>query len=83
MKQETDIYSVISYRSKIHYRTVFMSIPVREPIIIFKDDQGCKKLMSGFGAVRSKHIVVCYHHMKNLEKKIIEVQHYLAKEQQS
>lgn len=51
-----------------------MKIPIKEPITMFEDNQGCIKLISGSGSARSKHIDVCYHQMRDLlEKKIIDV----------
>lgn len=58
-----------------------MGIPLREPITMYEDNQGCIKLISGSGSARSKHIDVCYHQIRDLlEKGLIKVYYCLSEE---
>lgn len=53
-----------------------MQIPVSKPTVVYEDNQGCIRLISGRSGARTKHIDVSYHQIRDLlERKVIDVQY--------
>lgn len=72
------IAALFASRALLWLRQLFtdMNISVKEPTVMFEDNQGCITLISGRSGARSKHIDVCYHHIQDLQnKKIIDVRY--------
>uniref|UniRef100_A0A5S6QJM5 Reverse transcriptase Ty1/copia-type domain-containing protein n=1 Tax=Trichuris muris TaxID=70415 RepID=A0A5S6QJM5_TRIMR len=54
-----------------------LGIPANGPTMIFKDNQACIKMAdSNWSGARTKHIDVCYHHLRDLrEQNVITLQY--------